>query len=1592
MNKKVLFSLFVILGLFGIFLFTENTSTLPNDIMSLSSKIASSDDPGVELLTNSSSNPNFNFELNASVIDRFTIYRTLNAAYTVQSMNARVGTNEYRTLNNATDWGVYYANNAPNKNFNAKNTSGTSRVNVNNYLSFGTTITTTVPNEEFIVKLESHASGTAVLGSGIYIREGNSLTGRIINSIDFDMDKDTKITTLKFVPGVGEFLIEIRAYQTNSANNSAHYFKRLDILRFANYNIQDLIYKLHTTTERTVLSTNDLPTLQTKVNEISDYLTLKNSVIGSGVKTMVNDYLAKANLILTTDSSIKNAYTDLNKTEVKPTITQSVIDAIKTDANNVVYEPQKTELVLQANELELVYKKQVAKEVLDELATSHNTTISSFGFLSESLRTSFITNINDALNTAKTNVQESTTIENVEISKTNGTTALNDIYLNAYKENSKGMLDSRLNEVITQINGFDALTDVQKNTYINSLNSLVVEYKTNIENSNTIDNIDIERNKGLDDINNILLNASKEEANTKLDALVSTSTNDAPSEAVTLILNNAKASINEQTTIEEVETKYNEAVAAINLQLQKEAAIKEITEYATSTKAKIDALGSLTESEKATYKDLVDAILSAKTNEINEATQSSQIDALVVSAKAEMDQRFMEAKKADAIKELENKQAELNSKIDLNETLTEQEKQAKKDELAQIVNDKKTEINNETVLENIDGHVTDALDEMNQSNLATEKTTAKREIDEMHVSKALEVDALSNLTEAEKTALKEALQTLRDEAKTLVDEKTTVEEITTVKSELANSFDGASSSYEALNDERQALKEALESYAVSPIDQAEKDIIDAAIAKVTLENYTNEEAMGVILAEGKTALDEYYAVQVAAKKEEVREILETYAKEPITEGVQEKINEVLAKITKDNYEDTAFIETEVETGKANILAVRKAETTDYLNYIIGDNAKTGVVLDLYNEFSQRISDATTIDELNQIKSEIDLRLEPEVLVLEKPITEKAIEDRIPKPHSDEIAAIIEEAKEMIKDANSLEELRDIKQEYIDKLDEAREKEQTKTLNDFNTYYNEQKDSHTFTDKQTDELEILYSQLHEQLEKNEITLDRAKALLLAKIKAFTDVVFQIVNGPYDILDDKLEYPVNATDEVFAGIRNTSGIRRGTSLEITRTSITDEQANSLRDKFMNGTMTIPSDSTLTTRETKNLLEKMEYIRQLNIRLKNSDGTVLTEFDGTYLVSILIPTEYRNYDEFIVIFETSSGIEVFKTYRTNSWLTFETSHFSSFYILGSESKSNNTDYSLNNPLMIILILSAINLLLIFVVIVIKFFKKKNSNKVYSNTFLLATLALTLNDIIIILLSVAIVILIIYIIYLLLRKYRRQVVYTEVKEKNINLSDNMHTYIIREDEMKIEEEVKVGYLEQEENVTVKQEMFEEDEEQDDENEIDLDPASKIYYRYNYSLKARMHLATKEAQERYSNIKNLLMSYDGVKLRSSWRYDRFTLKNQTIVKMSIFTNTVKLYLSVNPKEIVDRDYNLEDIGNVKVHESTPYLYKVNGPKLEAYAEAVIKKMLDDVPQNEKYERKDYSVVNKTKAELIKLNLIKVSTNSKEIKYSDSKK
>ncbi len=154
-----------------------------------------------------------------------------------------------------------------------------------------------------------------------------------------------------------------------------------------------------------------------------------------------------------------------------------------------------------------------------------------------------------------------------------------------------------------------------------------------------------------------------------------------------------------------------------------------------------------------------------------------------------------------------------------------------------------------------------------------------------------------------------------------------------------------------------------------------------------------------------------------------------------------------------------------------------------------------------------------------------------------------------------------------------------------------------------------------------------------------------------------------------------------------------------------------------------------------------------------------------------------------------------------------------------------------------------------------------------------------------------------------------------------------------------------------------------------------------QIVARYRRSFQSRLIQSQGEVQSYYSTIKNKLLSYKGVKARTSWGNESFNKGRNYIAKVNAKSKTLYLYLAINPATLgEDSKYNFEDVSSKKKYENVPVLIKIKGPRKLNYALELIDSICNTqmaLPEVKNFEEVDYTVEYRSTEELVVDGLVK---------------
>lgn len=157
-----------------------------------------------------------------------------------------------------------------------------------------------------------------------------------------------------------------------------------------------------------------------------------------------------------------------------------------------------------------------------------------------------------------------------------------------------------------------------------------------------------------------------------------------------------------------------------------------------------------------------------------------------------------------------------------------------------------------------------------------------------------------------------------------------------------------------------------------------------------------------------------------------------------------------------------------------------------------------------------------------------------------------------------------------------------------------------------------------------------------------------------------------------------------------------------------------------------------------------------------------------------------------------------------------------------------------------------------------------------------------------------------------------------------------------------------------------------------DDDNDADEDAPVRsvtrtdghiryIIIKYNKSHTAKLIQSADGVKNYYSQIKNELLSYKGVRSRISWKYESFSVGRATIAKLAVRGKNLSLFLALDPKNYVDTKYIIDDKSEVAAYEKTPLLYRIKNDRRLNYSKELIAVAMDGREKTEDYKQTDYA-------------------------------
>ena len=110
----------------------------------------------------------------------------------------------------------------------------------------------------------------------------------------------------------------------------------------------------------------------------------------------------------------------------------------------------------------------------------------------------------------------------------------------------------------------------------------------------------------------------------------------------------------------------------------------------------------------------------------------------------------------------------------------------------------------------------------------------------------------------------------------------------------------------------------------------------------------------------------------------------------------------------------------------------------------------------------------------------------------------------------------------------------------------------------------------------------------------------------------------------------------------------------------------------------------------------------------------------------------------------------------------------------------------------------------------------------------------------------------------------------------------------------------------------------------------------------YNRSFLAKYIQSSDDTKDFYAQIKNTLLSYEGVASRGSWKQEMFTWEQEPVARFVFRGKTLCVLLPLDPAQLKDSKYRVEDVSEVALYADTPSMYRVQNKRRAKLAEELI--------------------------------------------------
>ena len=592
-----------------------------------------------------------------------------------------------------------------------------------------------------------------------------------------------------------------------------------------------------------------------KVPSVTDSQNAAKAAIDDALNAKTKEINDANNIDQTTKDQLIKAATDAANNAKEAIDQATTADAIKTAQD------EGTTNINNVTVPSLEDAKKAANKAVDDALTAQTEVINKADNLSDAEKKDLIDQATNEANKAKDNIETATTNNEATKAGQAGVDAIKKIVptsLDTVKSDANKAIDDALTKKLEEINSANNLTTDEKTALTQEANTAADKAKEEITNATTNDVVIEAQNNGVSAIDGIKVpteSAVKEAAkkavadaatakNNAIDA--SNLTNEekaALKQKVTDAQNAADQAIDNATTNAAVTEAQTNGIKAINgievtTSTVKEAAKKAVADAATAKNNAIDA-SNLTDEEKAALKQKVTDAQNAADQAIDNATTNvavTEAQTNGVNAINGIEVPTTSATKEHAITDLNAAVDDAKKAIDQDSNLTDEEKQAAKDQIDRDATKAQEAINNAKTND-------DVKKAGDAGTLAIDKDVANAAIDNAVAGKKAEISK-TPLTDEEKTALNNEVDQKAQEAKEAINNATTPEAVTTAQDSGVNNINETSVPSESAA--KQAAKEAV------------AKAVDEKNAAIDSSNLTEEEkaALKQKVTEAQTAADQ----------------------------------------------------------------------------------------------------------------------------------------------------------------------------------------------------------------------------------------------------------------------------------------------------------------------------------------------------------------------------------------------------------------------------------------------------------------------------------------------------------------------------------------------------------------------------------------------------------------------------------------------------------------------------------------------------------------------------------------------------------------